>query len=79
MPGGTAPSLGFVFGSQTAILNTAIENGWLVTRTSQTDKKQPYYSKNYGKTAYKKLDYTVSVKPFKNLTIDLRANKIHTK
>ncbi|SOS58155.1 T9SS outer membrane translocon Sov/SprA [Tenacibaculum finnmarkense] len=76
--GGTAPSLGFVFGSQTAILNTAIENGWLVTRTSQTDKKQPYYSKNYGKTAYKKLDYTVSVKPFKNLTIDLRANKIHT-
>ncbi|MCD8445015.1 T9SS outer membrane translocon Sov/SprA, partial [Tenacibaculum finnmarkense] len=76
--GGTAPSLGFVFGSQTAILNTAIENGWLVTRTSQTDKKQPYYSKNYGKTAYKKLDYTLSVKPFKNLTIDLRANKIHT-
>ncbi|CAM1350576.1 Cell surface protein SprA [Tenacibaculum insulae] len=76
--GGTAPSLGFVFGSQTDILNKAIENGWLVTRTSQTDPDQPYYSKNYGKTRYKKLDYTVSVKPFKDVTIDLRGNRIKT-
>lgn len=76
--GSTAPSLGFVFGSQTDILNTAIENGWLVRRTSQTDENQPYYAKNYEKTSYKKLDYTISVKPFKNLTIDLRANRIHT-
>ena len=76
--GSTAPSLGFVFGSQTDILNTAIENGWLVTRTSQTDENQPYYNKNYGKTRFKKLDYTVSVKPFKNLTIDLRGNRIQT-
>ncbi|MEX6626617.1 T9SS outer membrane translocon Sov/SprA [Tenacibaculum salmonis] len=72
--GGSAPSLGFVFGSQTEILNTAIQNGWLVTR----DTDDPYYSKNYGKTRYKKLDYTVSVKPFKNLSIDLRGNRIHT-
>ena len=76
--GGSAPSLGFVFGSQTDILNKAIENGWLVTRTSQTDPDQPYYSKNYGKTAYKKLDYNISVKPFKDLTIDLRGNRIKT-
>ncbi|CAM1334480.1 cell surface protein SprA [Tenacibaculum aestuariivivum] len=76
--GGLAPSLGFVFGSQTDILNQAIENGWLVTRTSQTDENQPYYSKNYNKTNYKKLDYNISVKPFKNLTIDLRGNRIKT-
>ena len=76
--GSLAPTLGFVFGSQTDILNKSIENNWLVRRTSQTDKNQPYYSKNYGKTKYKKLDYTVSVKPFKNLTIDLRGNRIHT-
>ena len=76
--GGSAPSLGFVFGSQTDILNKAIENGWLVTRTSQTDPDQPYYSKNYGKTAYKKLDYNISVKPFKDLTIDLRGSRIKT-
>lgn len=72
--GGSAPTLGFVFGSQTDILNKAIENGWLVTR----DVKDPYYSKNYSKTRYKKLDYNVSVKPFKNLTIDLRGNRIQT-
>ncbi len=72
--GGSAPTLGFVFGSQTDILNKAIENGWLVTR----DVDDPYYSKNYGKTRYKKLDYNVSVKPFKNLTIDLRGNRIQT-
>ncbi|WNW01027.1 cell surface protein SprA [Tenacibaculum sp. HL-MS23] len=76
--GSTAPSLGFVFGSQTDILNTAIENGWLVTRTSQTDENQPYYNKNYGKTRFKKLDYNVSVKPFKNLTIDLIGTRIQT-
>ncbi len=76
--GSSAPTFGFVFGSQTDILNTAIENGWLVTRTSQDDENQPYYSKNYGKTNYKKLDYNISVKPFKNLTIDLRGNRIQT-
>ncbi|MDO6743106.1 cell surface protein SprA [Tenacibaculum soleae] len=76
--GGAAPTLGFVFGSQTDILNKAIENGWLVTRTSQTDENQPYYSKNYGKTRYKKLDYNISVKPFKTLTVDLRGNRIQT-
>ncbi|MCT4700036.1 T9SS outer membrane translocon Sov/SprA [Tenacibaculum haliotis] len=76
--GGSAPTLGFVFGSQTDILNRAIENGWLVTRTSQTDDNQPYYSKNYGKTKYKKLDYNISVKPFKTLTIDLIGTRIKT-
>ncbi|SOS76000.1 cell surface protein SprA [Tenacibaculum piscium] len=76
--GGNAPSLGFVFGSQTDILHKAIENNWLVTRTSQTDENQPYYSKNYSKTNYKKLAYTVSVKPFKDVSIDLKANNIKT-
>ncbi|RKF05281.1 protein involved in gliding motility SprA [Tenacibaculum lutimaris] len=72
--GGLAPTLGFVFGSQTDILNRAIENGWLITRNAGEE----YYSKNYAKTRYKKLDYTVSVKPFRDLTIDLRGNRIQT-
>ncbi|MEQ3498948.1 cell surface protein SprA [Tenacibaculum sp. SSH1-16] len=72
--GGLAPTLGFVFGSQTDILNTAIENGWLITRNAGDE----YYSKNYSKTRYKKLDYNVSVKPFRDLTIDLRGNRIQT-
>nr|WP_299032543.1 cell surface protein SprA [uncultured Tenacibaculum sp.] len=72
--GGLAPTLGFVFGSQTDILNRAIENGWLITRNAGEE----YYSKNYAKTRYKKLDYTVSVKPFRDLTIDLRGDRIKT-
>ncbi len=72
--GSTAPSLGFVFGSQTDILNRAIENGWLVTR----DANEKYYSKNYDKTNYKKIDYNISVKPFKSLTINLIGNRIKT-
>ena len=70
--GGLAPTFGFVFGSQTEILNTAIENGWLVTR--QEDEN--YYNKTYGRMNDKKLDYNISVKPFKSLTIDLRGNRI---
>ncbi len=72
--GGSAPTFGFVFGSQTDILNTAIQNGWLITRNTGEE----YYSKNYAKTRYKKLDYTASVKPLRDLTIDVRGNKIQT-
>lgn len=72
--GDLAPSLGFVFGSQTDILQRALENDWLVSRATGED----YYSKNYGKTAAEKLDYNISVKPIKSLTIDFRANKIKT-
>ncbi|CAM1359456.1 T9SS outer membrane translocon Sov/SprA [Tenacibaculum xiamenense] len=73
--GGLAPTFGFVFGSQTDILRSAIDNGWLVTR-DPNDPNDTYYNKNYGKNSNKKLDYTVSVKPFKSLTIDLRGNRI---
>ena len=74
---GLAPSLGFVFGSQTEILRSAIDNGWLVTRDPD-NSADVYYNKNYGKNSNKKLDYTISVKPFKSLTIDLRGNRIQT-
>ncbi|MDC1162187.1 cell surface protein SprA [Tenacibaculum sp.] len=77
--GGIAPTFGFVFGSQTDILNRAIANGWLITRNpNATDGSEVYYNKSYGKTRYKKLDYTVSVKPIKSLTIDLQANRVQT-
>ncbi len=72
--GGQAPTLGFVFGSQSDILQTAIENNWLVT----SNPGDPYYSKNYGRTSNNKLDYNISIKPLKNLTIDLRGNRIRT-
>lgn len=72
--GSLAPTLGFVFGSQTEILNQAITNGWLVTR----DENEDYYNKNYGRTRADKLDYNISVKPLKDLTIDLRGNRTRT-
>ncbi|SEC54574.1 cell surface protein SprA [Tenacibaculum sp. MAR_2009_124] len=75
--GGLAPTFGFVFGSQTDILRNAIDNGWLVTR-DPNNADDTYYNKNYGKNSNKKLDYTISVKPFKSLTIDLRGNRIQT-
>ncbi|WP_237267373.1 cell surface protein SprA [Tenacibaculum todarodis] len=72
--GGLAPTFGFVFGSQTEILNRAIENNWLVTR----ENNEEYYNKTYGRNNLKKLDYTVSVKPFRDLIIDVRGNRTKT-
>ncbi len=73
--GSRAPSFGFVFGSQVDIRNTALENGWLVDRHIDS----AYVNKNYGRTHFNKLEYTVTVKPFKDLSIDLRGNRIQTR
>ncbi|CAM1341793.1 T9SS outer membrane translocon Sov/SprA [Tenacibaculum amylolyticum] len=72
--GSLAPTLGFVFGSQTEILREAISNGWLVTRNEGDN----YFNKNYGRTKNNNLDYNISIKPVKDLTIDLRGNRIRT-
>ena len=72
--GGLAPSLGFVFGGQTDIIRNAIANDWLVSRAAD----EIYYNKNFGKTKAENLDYNISVKPFKDFTIDFRGNKIKT-
>lgn len=72
--GGFAPTLGFVFGSQIDIRNKAFENGWLVDRAVGSE----YYNKTYSRTHYNKLDYTISLKPFNDLNIELIGNKIET-
>ena len=64
--GGLAPSLGFVFGSQVDIRNTALENGWLVTPRADGED---YYDKTYTRTHFNKLDYNFSLKPVKDLNI----------
>jgi len=71
---GGAPT-SFAFGSQVDIRNTALEQGWFVTRNEGDD----YYSKTYSKTHYNKLDYTFTLKPIKDLNIDVRGNKIQTR
>ena len=72
--GSVAPTLGFVFGSQTEMLNEAISNGWLITRDANAD----YFNQNYGRTRNDNLDYNISIKPLKDFTIDLRGNRIKT-
>ncbi len=74
LSGGFAPTLGFVFGSQIDIRNKAFEKGWLVDRPAGSE----YYNKTYSNTHYNKLDYTISLKPFKDLNIELTGNKIRT-
>ena len=70
---GGAPS-SFAFGSQVDIRNRALENGWFVTR----NQDEEYYNKTFSKTHYNKLDYTFTLKPIKDLNIDVRGNKIQT-
>ncbi len=72
--GSAAPTLGFVFGSQTDIISKGIEQGWLVTRGEDED----YFNKNFAQTQANKLDYNISIKPFKDFTIDLRGSRIRT-
>ena len=71
---GGAPT-SFAFGSQVDIRNRALENGWFVTRNLGDD----YYNKTFSKTHYNKLDYTFTLKPIKDLNIDVRGNKIQTR
>ena len=82
---GGAPT-SFAFGSQVDIRNKALMNGWLVApRALEDDPSTPdtdesaYFNKTYRKTHYNKLDYSFTVKPFKDLNIDVIGNKIQTR
>lgn len=71
---GGAPTA-FAFGSQVDIRTKALENGWLVTRPDGGE----YFNKTYSRTHYNKLDYNFSLKPIRDLNIDVRGNKIKTR
>ena len=77
--GGIAPNLGFVFGEQTNILTTALRNDWIVTRGGTDLNMFPYYNKTFSRTHYDKLDLNLTVKPFKDFTIDVSGNRTYTK
>ena len=72
--GSFAPTLGFVFGSQQNILNTALNSNWLVTRLNG----DPFYNKVYSNTHFEDLKINMDVKPAKNFKIDLLATKTKT-
>ncbi|QOD59971.1 cell surface protein SprA [Polaribacter haliotis] len=73
---GGAPT-SFAFGSQVDIRTKALENGWLVGPRDPNNSE--YYNKTYSRTHYNKLDYTFTLKPFTDLNIDVRGNKIKTR
>lgn len=73
---GGAPTA-FAFGSQVDIRNKALENGWLVGPRDPDNSE--YYNKTYSRTSFSKIDYTFTVKPFKDLNIDVRGNNIRTR
>jgi len=75
--GGLAPTLGFVFGSQSSILDRALDNNWLVTRDN--DPNSPFYSKTFNNTHFEDLKLNFDLKPTKNLKIDLIASKTKTR
>ncbi len=72
--GSFAPSLGFVFGSQSDILDTALRNGWLLSRSTADN----VYSRNYNKSHFEKFDYSMSIRPTRNLDMELFGNRTYT-
>ena len=80
--GSLAPSIGFVFGSQKDIREMALLNQWLITRNVNYGgslEDDPYYNRTYAQTHYNKLDFNVSVKPIRDLDINIQANRTFTK
>jgi cell surface protein SprA len=73
---GGAPT-SFAFGSQVDIRNKALQNGWLIGPRDPDNSE--YYNKTYRRTHYNKLNYTFTVKPFTDLNIEVRGNKIQTR
>jgi len=65
--GGMAPSLGFMFGDQTDIRQTAVLNGWLTTDTRLNNA--------YRKTHVEKLSFKSSLEPLPELRIELTASR----
>jgi cell surface protein SprA len=80
---GGAPTA-FAFGSQVDIRNKALLNGWLVSPRALEDDlstdidESTYYNKTYSRTHYNKLEYNFTLKPIKDLNIDVRGTKIKT-
>ncbi len=73
--GSFAPTFGFVFGSQIDMRQKAVENGWLISR----GKDDPYYNQMYSNTAFNKLDVSFEMRPFKNMIIEFKGERTHSR
>ncbi|MBC6997145.1 cell surface protein SprA [Cytophaga sp. FL35] len=65
--GSLRPSLGFVFGSQSDVRFNAARKGWLIDFNE--------FNEQYIENVNKQLNITATAQPFKDLTIDLSADR----
>ncbi|MGY5355217.1 T9SS outer membrane translocon Sov/SprA [Wenyingzhuangia sp. IMCC45467] len=74
--GGYAPSLAYVFGQQTNILQNAVTNNWLLGRSGATT--DVIYNKNYAENLVTSTNYDVTIKPINDLNIQLTGNRTYS-
>lgn len=68
--GTSRPTLGFVMGSQDDVRYEAAVNGWLTN--------YPEYNQSYTQISNQLLNFTASLQPITDLTIDLMADRNHS-
>lgn len=68
--GTSRPTLGFVMGSQDDVRYEAAKNGWLTN--------YPEYNQSYSQVNNKVLNFTASLQPITDFTIDLMADRSHS-
>lgn len=77
--GDYAPGLGFVFGSQKDIRQSAVANGWLVSRSLNDPADplddDPYVNRVYTQIHTDNLDLNMTIEPIKDLSIQLIGSK----
>ncbi|WP_050809627.1 T9SS outer membrane translocon Sov/SprA [Ochrovirga pacifica] len=76
--GGYAPSLGFVFGQQKNIVRNAILNGWFIGTGDSVDPDVTY-NRIYNQNQITTLDYSLTLKPIKDLNIQLTADRSYSR
>ncbi len=80
--GSSAPTFGFVFGDQRDIRNTALQNGWLISRninyTDGVTADDPYYNRNFNTTHSNQFDVFVDISPFRDFDIELNGKRIYS-
>ena len=73
--GSYAPSLSYVFGQQTNVLQNAVTNGWLLGRSGEAT--DVIYNKNYANNLVTSASYDVTIKPMNDLNIQLTGNRTY--
>ena len=71
-----APSLAYVFGQQTNILQNSIDNEWLVGRSGSVE--DVIYNKNYASNMVTSTNYDITIKPIKDLNVQFTGTRAYS-